>query len=234
MNLRRLVHAYRRHRYAVLFYSLLLTLGAGQLVAALDVDRSWIRVFLEVNLFAAVIGVSSTPRWRPLRLCLALAVAARLLALIVEAQPLAIATRPLVIGIGLATAVGALRFALRAPRVNTEHVYAALSAYLLAGVFTGLLHYQIEELWPGSYTSGGATIPSFSLSTALYFSFVTLATLGYGDIVPQSEVARGVAVVEAIAGQLYLAVLVARLINTSRRPFGRGPTASRARKETGS
>ena len=234
MNLRRLVHAYRRHRYALLFYSLLLTLGAGPLVAALDIDRNWIRVFLEVNLFAAVLGVSSTPRWRPLRLCLALAVAARLLALIVEAQPLAIATRPLVIGIGLATAVGALRFALRAPRVNTEHVYAALSAYLLAGVFTGLLHYQIEELWPGSYTSGGATIPSFSLATALYFSFVTLATLGYGDIVPQGEVARGIAIVEAIAGQLYLAVLVARLINTSRRPIGRAPAASSARKGTGS
>lgn len=234
MNVPRLVHAYRRHRYALLFYSLLLTLGAGPLVAALDINRNWIQLFLEVNLFAAVIGVSSTPRWRPLRLCLALAIAARLLALIVEAQPLAIATRPLVIGVGLATAVGALRFALRAPRVNTEHVYAALSAYLLAGVFTGLLHYRIEELWPGSYTSGGATIPSFSLATALYFSFVTLATLGYGDIVPQSEVARGVAVVEAIAGQLYLAVLVARLINTSRRPFGRAPAASNPRERTGS
>ena len=221
MSVRRLVHAYRRHRYALLFYSLLLTLGAGPLVAALDIDRNWIRVFLELNLFAAVIGVSNMRRWRPLRLCLAFVIAARLLALIVDAEALAIATRPLVIGIGFATAVGALRFALRAPRVDTEHVYAALGAYLLAGVFAALLHFQIEQLWPGSYTSGGAAIPGFSLATAIYFSFVTLATLGYGDIVPQSEVTRGVAVVEAIAGQLYLAVLVARLVSTSRRPFGR-------------
>jgi hypothetical protein len=48
---------------------------------------------------------------------------------------------------------------------------------------------------------------------AIYYSFVTLATLGYGDIVPRSEVARGLTIMEAVAGQLYLAVLVARLVS---------------------
>ena len=46
-----------------------------------------------------------------------------------------------------------------------------------------------------------------------YYSFVTLATLGYGDIVPRSEAARGLAIMEAVAGQLYLAVLIARLVS---------------------
>jgi voltage-gated potassium channel Kch len=46
-----------------------------------------------------------------------------------------------------------------------------------------------------------------------YFGFATLTTVGYGDIVPRTEVARGVATLEAVAGQLYLAVLVARLIS---------------------
>jgi voltage-gated potassium channel Kch len=140
-------------------------------------------------------------------------------ALGIDAEPLAIATRPLVIGIGFVAAVGALRFALRAPRVDAEHVYAALGAYLLAGVFAGVLHFELEHFWPGSYTSGGAAIPHFTLATALYFSFVTLATLGYGDIVPQTDVARGIAIVEAVAGQLYLAVLVARMIGMAGRPF---------------
>jgi voltage-gated potassium channel Kch len=49
-------------------------------------------------------------------------------------------------------------------------------------------------------------------ANALYFSFVTLATLGYGDIVPASDLTRRLAVVEAVIGQLYLAVLVARLV----------------------
>ena len=146
---------------------------------------------------------------------LALAVAARLLAFAVEGHTIAVATRPVVIGVALVAAVGALRFALRTQRVDAEHVYAALDAYVLIGVFAGLLHHLIEETWPGSYVSGGAVIPDFSFTTAIYFSFVTLATLGYGDIVPQSDVARGVTVVEAIVGQLYLAVLIARLVSNA-------------------
>jgi hypothetical protein len=49
-------------------------------------------------------------------------------------------------------------------------------------------------------------------STSVYYSFVTLATLGYGDYLPRTDIARGVATFEVIAGQLFLAVLVARLI----------------------
>lgn len=52
-----------------------------------------------------------------------------------------------------------------------------------------------------------------SLGTATYFSFVTLATLGYRAVVPRSEVARGVAIIEAVAGQLYLGVMIARLVS---------------------
>jgi hypothetical protein len=54
--------------------------------------------------------------------------------------------------------------------------------------------------------------------SAFYFSFVTLATLGYGDIVPRTDVARGLAIVEGVGGQLFLAVLVARLVSL----YGRG------------
>jgi hypothetical protein len=51
------------------------------------------------------------------------------------------------------------------------------------------------------------------MPSAIYFSFVTLATLGYGDVLPRSETARGIAIVEAIAGQLFLAVMIARLVS---------------------
>jgi len=85
--------------------------------------------------------------------------------------------------------------------------------YLLAGLFFGLLHWEIERTWPGSYAESGASTPaSFPLSTAIYFSFVTLATLGYGDVVPKTEVARGLAMLEAVGGQLYVAVTIARLV----------------------
>ncbi|MCC6847550.1 MAG: two pore domain potassium channel family protein [Deltaproteobacteria bacterium] len=211
----RFLHTYFRHRYAALFYALILTIGAGPLLAALDVDRGWLRVFLELCLFATVFGFATTRHSRLLRLVLSVGLGARLATLLFEHRPLAFATQPAVLALALIAAVGALLYALRAPEVGVEHVYAALDAYLLAGVFGGMLHHEIEHTWTGSYTIGGAPLPEFSLATAIYFSFVTLTTLGYGDIVPQTDVARGVTVVEAITGQLYLAVLIARLVSSA-------------------
>jgi hypothetical protein len=69
----------------------------------------------------------------------------------------------------------------------------------------------LEQTWPASFGAVGAS--DLPLSRALYFSFVTIATLGYGDIVPKSEVAQGLAILEAVGGQMYLAVLVARLVS---------------------
>ena len=54
---------------------------------------------------------------------------------------------------------------------------------------------------------------NFSLALTIYYSFVTLTTLGDRDIVPRSEVVRGLAIMEAVAGQLYLAVMIARLVS---------------------
>ena len=110
--------------------------------------------------------------------------------------------------IGLIAAAGALRFVLNADRIGGEHVYAALSAYLLAGIFFGVTYWAIEVALPGSFSG-----PSdFTRESAVYFSFVTLATLGYGDFLPKTDMTRGLVVFEAIGGQLFLAVMVARLI----------------------
>jgi len=60
----------------------------------------------------------------------------------------------------------------------------------------------------------GAPLPNgLGMGDAIYFSFVTLATLGYGDFTPATPVMRGLSVFEAIIGQLYLAILVARLVS---------------------
>jgi voltage-gated potassium channel len=111
--------------------------------------------------------------------------------------------------VGLLAAASALKFAMNARMVDTEHLYAALSAYLLAGIFLGHFYWVLEQNWPGSFTHAG----DFSRVSAIYFSFVTLATVGYGDIVPRTDVARGLAIVEGVGGQLFLAVLIARLLS---------------------
>jgi hypothetical protein len=119
--------------------------------------------------------------------------------------------------LALGTVAAALRFALRGRTVGSEQIYAALSAYLLAGIFFGVLYWVLEQVTPGSLSAGGdAATGVFRLMTAIYFSFVTLASLGYGDILPLSDPARGLAMLEVVGGQLYLAVMVARLVSAWR------------------
>lgn len=117
----------------------------------------------------------------------------------------------------LVAAASALVFSLRGREVGTEQVYAALSAYLLAGLFYGVLFWVLGQLQPGALSvAGDATPEALRVSTAVYYSFVTLASLGYGDVLPVSDLARGLAVTEVVGGQLYLVVLVARLVGSWR------------------
>ncbi len=72
------------------------------------------------------------------------------------------------------------------------------------------------EQWPGSFSFQGSSFVGSKqnvLAHTIYFSFVTLGTLGYGDIIPVSGPARALAVTEAIVGQMYLVVVVARLVS---------------------
>lgn len=164
---------------------------------------------LAASLLAAVMPVNAG-KSRSVVIPLMIAVwFARPLAIWLNHRTLSVITLGVWTLIGLLAAAAALRYAFRARTVDTEHVYAALSAYLLAGLFFGLLYWVLEQLWSGTFTTSG----DFSRITAIYFSFVTLATLGYGDIVPRTDIARSLAVVEAVGGQLFLAVLVARLVS---------------------
>jgi len=200
--------AYLPRRYAVLFYTLLLMLIAIPLAATIGLPQGAMKLLLGACLLAAVLP-NGTRRTRNL------IIAAILLLIFVrfasERGYLPLASG-LVLGlyglIGLLAAAGTLRFVVSADRVDSEIVYAALSTYLLAGLFFGQIYWSIEQAWPGSIVGPDPV----SDSTAVYYSFVTLATLGYGDYLPRSDLARGIATFEVIGGQLFLAVMVARLI----------------------
>jgi len=108
-----------------------------------------------------------------------------------------------------------LRFVLRAPSVTTEVLCASISAYLMLGLIWTLAYWLVDRLTPGGAfafnTSGGER--SINGFTGFYFSFVTLSTVGYGDITPVSRIARWLAAMEAMTGLLYVAVLIARLVS---------------------
>jgi len=99
--------------------------------------------------------------------------------------------------------------------VNVDTIVGAMVAYLLAAVAFSLLFQIIEVQRPGSFVgfpdiSSGveADLPS----ATMYFSLVCITTTGFGDIVPVSPIARPIAVIEGVFGQLYVAVMIARLV----------------------
>lgn len=203
-------NAYFQRRYTVLFYSLLLTLAVGPLSGTVGVDGGLIEFCLALNLVAAVLpmGHSSAAQLAFITL-LGIALLARVVAIWFGQEAPTVASLAVWTLAGLLAAASALRFAVRARSIDREHIHAALSAYLLAGSFFGVLYWVLERAWSGSFVFAG----EFTRLSAIYFSFVTLATLGYGDIVPRSDLARGLAIVEGIGGQIFLAVLVARLVS---------------------
>ena len=95
---------------------------------------------------------------------------------------------------------------------NLNNIVGAICVYLLLGVIWSLVYAFLNLLVPGSFT-GRITGTAFNqLQDFMYYSFVTLTTLGYGDIVPITASARALATLEAIFGQFYIAILVAGLV----------------------
>jgi hypothetical protein len=109
--------------------------------------------------------------------------------------------------------VNFLRYILLAPRVNAEVMCAGISVYLLMGLLWTLAYILVARVVPDAFLfttgSGGHLMTG---SNAFYFSFITLSTVGYGDIVPVSKAARMLAMTEAMTGTLYMAVFISRLV----------------------
>src|SRR5882724_12539862 len=110
--------------------------------------------------------------------------------------------------------VNLLRFILRAPSVNLEVLCASISAYLMLGLIWTIAYWLVAQLTPEAFAFNTTTGPKESMEgfNAFYFSFITLSTVGYGDITPVSKVARMLAATEAMTGLLYVAVLISRLV----------------------
>ncbi len=110
------------------------------------------------------------------------------------------------------------RYLMNARRIDSEIIYASVVLYLMFGLTLSLVYYAILVVVPEAF--GGKILLDLTdqdsatavLHELLYFSFVTQTTLGYGDISPTLPVARTIALFQAIMGQLYLAVVIARLV----------------------
>lgn len=132
-----------------------------------------------------------------------------------------------------------LRSVLKQKAVTSETISASISVYLLLGFTWGLLYVMVALVQPDAFNIAGLAAPlpghpsdpQPMFPILGYFSLITLSTVGYGDITPMTLQARFLAAAEGIAGQFYLAILVARLVSmqmnsSSAQSTDQGPTSA--------
>ena len=107
---------------------------------------------------------------------------------------------------------GLFRYLKNSRSIGNAHLYTAISIYLLLGMQWFALYSAIEVLRPGSILHS-TSVATDRHSELLYFSLVTLSTIGYGDIVPLHGEVRMLAALEGITGVLYVAITVALLVS---------------------
>jgi hypothetical protein len=162
-------------------------------------------VVLTLLLAAGVLGLQVRP-WTRAAL-LVTAVAAMGVRLMPAASQRALALSSLV-SLGLMAAV-VLYQTFRGTDVSVHHVQGAVAAYLLLGLVWAAAYALVAAIHPGAFASSVSLQQDRSF---VYYSFVTLTTVGYGDVSPVHPTARSLAILEALVGQLYPAVLLARIV----------------------
>ncbi|MFO0948826.1 MAG: ion channel [Planctomycetota bacterium] len=103
----------------------------------------------------------------------------------------------------------------REERISFHTISGSLCVYLMIGAVFALLFSMIEEIHPGSFEwpdTDKIETQGQKFSMLLYFSYTTLTTIGYGDCAPVNPNARALAILEGLLGQIYLVVLVARIV----------------------
>lgn len=114
-----------------------------------------------------------------------------------------------------AVAVGVIREIRGSGQVRLSAVMGVLALYMLIGMTFGFVYAAIDHLGGAPFFADGNQLTN---SNALYFSFTTLTTVGYGDFTARSDVGHTIAAFEALVGQVYLVTIVAALVGNLRRP----------------
>ncbi len=211
-----------RHRwpFAVVLVASLLLAAAQPLLASLFNEEDTFDVFFSLLIAAVLVLVFEQRAYRRLALSLGLAAFASIWASHgCDGQ----AARLLLVGAHLLAAsffsfalYGILR-AILLKQASGDAVFGALVGYLLLGIIWSVLYSAVEMTFPGSFhlpapAGSEVAVAAPARGDLNYFSFITLATVGYGDVTPTTALARTLAWIEAIVGQFYIAVLVAGLV----------------------
>jgi hypothetical protein len=186
------------------------------IVGSALIGRNLIHVSFICILVSGVMTVIETPLWGWLALVLAVISFIGRIAMILCPGMALEALNSLLTPIFTGTLIVLILMQVfREGPVNYHRIAGAVAAYLLMGVLWGSLYFLIDLASPGAFNF--ATFPPPTEAHALagklvYFSFITLTSVGYGDILPAHPAVQTLAMLEAIVGQLFPAILVARLV----------------------
>jgi hypothetical protein len=214
--LRGLVSFLGKNRFTFLCSSLLLTIGGGELLAELKI--SWgLSILIILNLLMLLSVVRGRVYYWVGLILFTLALISSILSIGSDNRTLVLVSQTSDAALLILGTLICFRAAFSGGRqVDRERISASISLYLMVGLIFALLFTLVDKIFPGSFhyaTASGHDLGEKPLNQLMYFSYVTLATLGYGDITPFSGPAKGLAILEAMTGQLYLVLVVARLVS---------------------
>ena len=215
-------------RFAMLFLLVTLTVGLLLLVDISPGASGWSEVLavlvtvLTGMMLLVAVSASGAPRRTVVvsRVVVALTVAVVILSALVGAESASVGIVWVLLIV--ATPLLVLRRVLEHTEVTSETLFGAVSVYLLVAIAGTYVFLLIQVL--SSHDFFGSDQPTTAF---MYFSLVTISTLGYGDLAPIAEVPRAAAASLAVVGQIYLVVVVARLVSLYR-GFGRKERAERS------
>ena len=142
------------------------------------------------------------------------------------------ASSPLWIGLDAATmaalmgyyVIQILREVFDGSRTTRDDIIGSICAYLLLAIFWASVYGLVQVFVPNAFAVGGEVVARLSEHKLVYFGFVTLSTLGYGDVTPVAPIVQDLAILSAVSGVFYLATLVAVLVSGGRGGAPVGPS----------
>jgi hypothetical protein len=205
-----------RDNFIWLFFALIFLLFSGAVFAQFESElgRRLVNFSLTITMLIAVWSMErKRARWLNPKIGMSLVIASLMIGgSILDDYRLAIAQLVIVISFLSLTTFLAWRQVMFSGHVDRNKIVGAICIYMLIGVVWAFAYLLVEALFPGSMNGLDHREWQHNLEDMIYYSMVTLTTLGYGDITPDQPLVRFLAYMESITGIFYTTVLVASLI----------------------
>lgn len=204
-----------RSRFSLLFMGIVLTLAVRPFLESSFGTLPFSGFFFSFILLACIYSISRTRRAFLVALALGLpSIGSVWLGVFEEDPSYQIVSAFLKAVFWAYVLVVILSHLLRAREVTADTIMGAACAYFLIGLAWSFIFFALEALSPGSFSFARTDAIPPGTNVFIYFSFVTLATLGFGDITPVSNPARSLTILEAILGQLFVAITISILVGS--------------------